>query len=152
MAIFVKTPTGKTVITLNVAPSDTVKDLKRKIMDEVGIPPDQQRLFYEYEKLKDDRTVDYYKIHEESILQLYLRGGDMQLFVKTASGKTLITLDVVSENTIQTVKKKIKDEVGMPVHLQELTFNEIKLKDDHTLSSYNIRGYSTLHLALGKRA
>ena len=121
-------------------------------MDEVGIPPDQQRLFYEYEKLKDDRTVDYYKIHEESILQLYLRGGDMQLFVKTASGKTLITLDVVSENTIQTVKKKIKDEVGMPVHLQELTFNEIKLKDDHTLSSYNIRGYSTLHLALGKRA
>ena len=54
----------------------------------------------------------------------------MRIFVKTQTRKTLITLDVDPENTIQNVKKKIADEVGIPVEQQWLTFEYKALEGD----------------------
>ena len=147
MQIFVKTIYGR-IITLDVDSAESIENVKQKIQNKEAIRTDQQRLIFTDKELDDMHTVSDYDIQEQSTLHLVVVShGDILIFVRTPSGKT-ITLEVNPADSIKKVKRKIQEKQGIPHNQQRLTFAGRELRDVRSLDHYNIPNQSTLILHL----
>ncbi len=69
----------------------------------------------------------------------------MKLYIANPSGKTL-TLNVEASDTVESVKQKIQDKMGLPVDEQRLIYAGKQLEDFRLLSDYAIYGENGLRV------
>jgi hypothetical protein len=70
-----------------VNPSTTIGSIKSIVLDRMRIVLNQQYLTFGDEELDEDRTLSDYKIHDGATLNLRSSSTEMQIFVKTLTGK-----------------------------------------------------------------
>ena len=154
MQIFVQTVTGK-IISLEVEPLATVKNVKAMIRDKEGIPPGQQCIQTFVGKsnvqLEDGHALADYNINDRSTLLLSLHIG-AHIYVVTPMGN-IHTLLVDVSDTVETVKVKIQGVAGITPDQQRILYfsvgrPSVEVEDGYTLADYNIVHESTLYLML----
>ena len=147
--LHVKTPTGKTKIKVEAVSADTIQDVKRKIMEEIGIPPNQQLLMFNNREIEDERrSLESNNINSDSIIELVIRrthSNERHIYVKMPNGIRIV-VDVSLEDTIADVKEKIKELIGTPVDKQLITFGDTKLEGDKKLSDFGVEHGSTVSM------
>ncbi|MDD6339122.1 MAG: ubiquitin-like protein [Butyrivibrio sp.] len=72
--LFVKTTSGSH-ITLEVEPTNTIRELKEKITDKKGISSDTQRLLFKGKELKDEYCISDYCILKDDTLHLLIQSS-----------------------------------------------------------------------------
>ena len=146
-----KTRSGKTKVKIEAVSGDTIQDVKRKIMEEIGIPPNQQLLIFNSQKMEDERaTLKSYDINSDSIIELVIRrthSNERHIYAKMPNGIRIV-VDVSLEDAIADVKEKIKEMTGTPVNKQLITFGDTKLEGDNKLSDFGVEHGSTVLITI----
>ena len=127
--------------------TDGILTLKEKLhkVEQIKIPPEDQRLVFDGHLLEDQYTISDYGIRNGSVIYIVPRSGGLLLFVQTLSHKSF-SVEVEMKSTVASVKDAIEKKLGVPPRQQCLLFAGREMENDRALWDYSISNRSTLHL------
>ena len=101
----------------------------------------------QYNKDRDEDLVKSKEYHEQRFDEEYTGGKQMKIliFIKTMDDETY-EIDCFETDFILTIKILIEKKYGILLNKQKLIWCGKELKDERTLSDYNIQYESTLRL------
>ena len=134
--IKVKTPDGKSAL-LDVAPQDTVQDVKTRIFEMTGLPPEAQALTFNKIRLDDPKPLSDYKIPHGAPVDVDGMLVDVDIpaifdYERNNNGKKpgdKAKIAILPTHTIDDVKQVIEDKTGIPKSSQRLFFMDNELDD-----------------------
>ncbi|XP_010532665.1 PREDICTED: polyubiquitin-like [Tarenaya hassleriana] len=138
VSVSVHVPSGE-VLRLDVKPLFTITDVKEILGGVTDIPVSKQSLFIEGKNLDNCKTLAFYDVKEETILELT---SSFQIYIRQCNRETF-TINVTKYSSVRDVIDTVKDP---HIFKQHLYHDGIQLEDSRTLVSYKIREHSSLEL------
>ena len=135
---------GTRLVTVEVNATDSILELKREIQGKTGVPLKKQSLSFAGMELENERTIFAYNIRNKSSINLVVK--IKVYFVNRLTPQERMTLVLKPNDTIGSVKDKIRAKTKISSYQQVLKFNGKELDDGHNLKYYNIKSNSQLFL------
>ena len=148
MKIYVKTLTSNKCITVDVFPSDTIREVKQKLLIKEPYPIDQYVFYYSDKELLDTCTLANYNVSSETILFLIQKPSTIKILVNTFPDNKCITLESNYFDTVEAVKLKLQENAGYPVDRQRLVYSCKELEDYYMLADYGVKDEAQFFLVL----
>ncbi|KAL4439307.1 hypothetical protein ABPG74_016970 [Tetrahymena malaccensis] len=136
---------------------DTISKLKQKLSSLSGVESEFQSLIYAGSQLKDNFTLNQYKIKDDDTIHLILQQGakiksnpvyqdsEIQIYIKTLTGQT-IALKCKLNQTVDWLKNQISDQTKISPSQQKLIYGGQQLEDEKQLYFYNLQKDCVVHL------
>ena len=125
---------------LEVGPSETIENVKNKVFEAQGIPPQEQRLGFGEVELEDgSKLSDYGVVDGSELYVLVTTGNQPQILLEYSfcSQDNEIECDEVED--VRDVKMLISESYPLPPSFHLIFFKGEELSDLRRLSSYGMR-------------
>ena len=103
MILIIKTLTGRKIY-LKVEPLDKIENIKEKLEEEVGFPPNKQKLILNEQTLENDKTLSFYQINDQCTINFMPLLNNLQ----SDNDNNKDELELFDENKEKNNKKNIE--------------------------------------------
>ncbi|KAK9281957.1 hypothetical protein L1049_004866 [Liquidambar formosana] len=151
LKLSIKMPQVGTTNLLKARSFFTISDVKHFVSEEMGIPPSSQTLIHAGKLLNDAETLEACNIQRNSevyaIFGLDDQSDELPLTIVMPK-RDFLDIKVKQWFTISDVKATVESKTEVPICVQDLYYNQGKLKDWKTVSDYGIKNRSNITMEI----